>query len=99
VAELGQDQILWLETNAEELNGVDYDKGCYVGQENTARMHYRNKVSRRLVAVPLAQADEKRQRAALPDLGLSVELRRVETLDPATLPAWLATAVEGQAAE
>ena len=99
VDELGQDQNLWLETNAEELGGVDYDKGCYVGQENTARMHYRNKVNRRLVAVPLAQADEKRQRAALPDLGLSIELRRVEALDPATLPAWLATAVEGQAAE
>ncbi|MFN3798598.1 MAG: YgfZ/GcvT domain-containing protein, partial [Sphingobium yanoikuyae] len=32
-AELGQDQTLWLETNAEELHGVDYDKGCYVGQE------------------------------------------------------------------
>ncbi|MES2173726.1 MAG: folate-binding protein [Pseudomonadota bacterium] len=97
--ELGQDQTLWLETNAEELNGVDYDKGCYVGQENTARMHYRNKVSRRLVAVPIAQADEKRQRAALPDMGLSIELRRVETLDPATLPAWLATAIESQATE
>lgn len=97
--ELGQDQTLWLETNAEELAGVDYDKGCYVGQENTARMHYRNKVSRRLVAVPLAQADEKRQRAALPDLNLSIELRRVETLDPTTLPAWLASAIAAQAAE
>ncbi|QGP80343.1 CAF17-like 4Fe-4S cluster assembly/insertion protein YgfZ [Sphingobium sp. CAP-1] len=99
VAELGQDQILWLETNAGELNGVDYDKGCYVGQENTARMHYRNKVSRRLVAVPLDQADEKRQRTALPDLGLSIELRRVETIDPATLPGWLAAAIDSQAAE
>lgn len=98
-AELGQDQTLWLETNAEELHGVDYDKGCYVGQENTARMHYRNKVSRRLVAVPIAQADEKRQRAALPDMGLSIELRRVETLDPATLPTWLAAAIESQVAE
>jgi folate-binding protein YgfZ len=97
--ELGQDQTLWLETNAEELHGVDYDKGCYVGQENTARMHYRNKVNRRLIAVPLAQADEKRQRAALPDLGLSIELHRVESIDPAALPAWLATAIESQAAE
>lgn len=99
VAELGQDQILWLETNAEDLHGVDYDKGCYVGQENTARMHYRNKVSRRLVAVPLDQADDKRQRAALPDLALSIELRRVETLDPATLPGWLAAAIADQAAQ
>lgn len=97
--ELGQDQLLWLETNAEELNGVDYDKGCYVGQENTARMHYRNKVNRRLVAVPLTQADEKRQKALLPDLALSIELRRVENLDPAVLPAWLARAIADQAAE
>lgn len=99
VGELGQDRLLWLETNAEELRGVDYDKGCYVGQENTARMHYRNKVNRRLVAVPLAQADEKRQKAVLPDLGLSIELRRVEDLDPAALPPWLAGAIAEQAAE
>ena len=98
VEELGQDQVLWLETNAQELGGVDYDKGCYVGQENTARMHYRNKVSRRLVAVPLSEADDKRQRAALPDLGLSIELRRVEGLDPALLPDWLAAAIAGEAA-
>ena len=32
--ELGD--VLWLETNAAELNGVSFDKGCYVGQENTA---------------------------------------------------------------
>ncbi|MFZ2995492.1 YgfZ/GcvT domain-containing protein [Sphingobium sp.] len=97
--ELGQDQTLWLETNAQELGGVDYDKGCYVGQENTARMHYRAKVNRRLVAVPLNQADEKRQRAALPDMDLSIELRRVEALDPTTLPGWLAAAIAEQAAE
>lgn len=97
--ELGQDQLLWLETNAGELRGVDYDKGCYVGQENTARMHYRNKVNRRLVAVPLPQADEKRQKAVLPDLGLSIELRRVEDLDPTALPGWLAGAIAEQAAE
>ena len=91
--ELGQDQTLWLETNAGELHGVDFDKGCYVGQENTARMHYRSKVNRRLVAVPLADAEEKRQRAALPDLGLSIELRRVEDVDPAKLPPWLSAAI------
>jgi folate-binding protein YgfZ len=92
-AELGQDQTLWLEANAEELNGVDYKKGCYIGQENTARMHYRNKVNRRLVAVPLADADEKRQRLALPDLGLSIELRRVEDMSALSLPGWLAEAI------
>ncbi|MDF0543099.1 folate-binding protein [Sphingobium sp. H39-3-25] len=91
--ELGRDQTLWLEANAGELGGVDFTKGCYVGQENTARMHYRSKVNRRLVAVPLDQANEKRQRVALPELGLSVELRRVEDLVPADLPDWLAAAI------
>ncbi|MFW5634648.1 MAG: YgfZ/GcvT domain-containing protein, partial [Erythrobacter sp.] len=47
--ELGD--ILWLETNAVELHGVSFDKGCYVGQENTARMNWRQKVNRRLVVV------------------------------------------------
>lgn len=95
--ELGQDQTLWLEANAEELNGVDFTKGCYVGQENTARMHFRSKVNRRLVAVPLAQADPKRQRLALPDLGLSIEHRRVEDIVGLALPEWLAAAVTAPA--
>ena len=93
VAELGSDKTLWLECNAEELNGVDFEKGCYVGQENTARMHYRNKVNRRIVVVPLDQADEKRQRCAYPDLGLSVEHRRVEDLDGIAVPDWLSAAI------
>ncbi|WP_340264287.1 CAF17-like 4Fe-4S cluster assembly/insertion protein YgfZ [Sphingobium mellinum] len=97
VRELGQDQTLWLEANAEELNGVDYDKGCYIGQENTARMHYRHKVNRRLVAVPLAEAEPKRQRAVLEDLGLSIELRRIEDITPSILPRWLASAIAEQA--
>ena len=41
LAELGSDKTLWLECNAAELNGVSFDKGCYVGQENTARMNWR----------------------------------------------------------
>jgi folate-binding Fe-S cluster repair protein YgfZ len=39
-----------------ELNGVSFTKGCYVGQENTARMNWRQKVNRRLVVVPLARS-------------------------------------------
>ena len=93
VEELGNGETLWLECNAQELNGVAYDKGCYVGQENTARMHYRSKVNRRLVAVPLADADAKRQRIALPDLGLSIEHRRIEDMRGLALPDWLAEAV------
>lgn len=88
-AELGDAATLWLECNAAELNGVSFTKGCYVGQENTARMNWRQKVNRRLVVVPLAEADEKRQLTAYPDLGLSVEHRRVETIDPASAPEWM----------
>jgi hypothetical protein len=85
-AELGD--ILWLETNAVELNGVSFTKGCYVGQENTARMNWRQKVNRRLVVVPLAASDEARQQAAYAELGLAVDHLRVEKLDPAALPEW-----------
>jgi tRNA-modifying protein YgfZ len=91
-AELGEDKTLWLECNARELNGVSFGKGCYVGQENTARMHHRAKVNRRLVVAPLAEAGE-RTRATYPELGLMVELRRVEALGDAITPLWLDAAL------
>jgi folate-binding protein YgfZ len=90
-AELGD--ILWLETNAVELNGVSFTKGCYVGQENTARMNWRQKVNRRLVVVPLGASDAARRVAAYPELGLAVDHLRVEGLDPAPLPAWQRAAI------
>lgn len=93
VAELGSDQTLWLEANAAELNGVSFTKGCYVGQENTARMNWRQKVNRRLVVMPLADADPKRQRVAYSGLGLSVELRRVEDMAKLDLPNWQRAAI------
>lgn len=93
VQEIGSDKTLWLEANAEELNGVDYTKGCYVGQENTARMHYRQKVNRRLVVVPTAQSDPARQMTAYPDLGLAVDHRRVEDMGSLPLPAWQVAAI------
>lgn len=82
-------EILWLETNAVELNGVSFTKGCYVGQENTARMNWRQKVNRRLIVVPLGQADEKRIRARHDSLGLAVVHQRVEDIDPAQAPGWM----------
>jgi folate-binding protein YgfZ len=88
VAELGQDKTLWLECNAAELNGVSYTKGCYVGQENTARMHYRAKVNRRLIVAPAGDSGD-RTRAVYPELGKMVELRRVEALGDALIPDWL----------
>jgi hypothetical protein len=92
-AELGQDQTLWLECNAREFHGVDFAKGCYVGQENTARMHYRHKIGRRLVVLPLDRSDPARRRAAYPALGLAVDWRRVEDLAGLPLPGWLAAAL------
>lgn len=86
-AELGD--ILWLETNAIDLNGVSFSKGCYIGQENTARMNWRQKVNRRLVVVPLDRSDERRRKMAYPELGYAVDHLRVSDIDPALAPAWM----------
>ena len=91
-AELGQDKTLWLECNAAELNGVAFDKGCYVGQENTARMNWRQKVNRRIVVVPAAEPGP-RTRIHYPELGLAVDHRRVDDLDGALVPDWLSSAL------
>ena len=94
-AELGD--ILWLETNAAELNGVSFTKGCYVGQENTARMNWRQKVNRRILVVPLDLSDDSRRKIAYPELGYAVDHLRAEAIDPALLPAWLEKqAMEGE---
>ncbi len=93
IAELGNGETLWLECNARELNGVSFTKGCYVGQENTARMHHRAKVNRRLVVAPFTEPSA-RTRVTYPDLNLMVEHRRVESLGDALTPPWLAAALE-----
>lgn len=92
-AELGVDKTLWLECNAAELGGVSFTKGCYVGQENTARMNYRSKVNRRLVVAPSQEAGP-RTRIHYPELSLAVEHRRVEDLEGAIIPDWLAHAID-----
>jgi len=92
VAELGAGETLWLECNARELHGVSFTKGCYVGQENTARMHHRSKVNRRLVVAPFTEPSS-RTRVTYPDLGLMIEHRRVESLGDALVPDWLAVAL------
>ncbi len=87
-AELGDGETLWLECNADRLHGVSFTKGCYVGQENTARMNWRQKVNRRLVVVPLAQSNPARQRAAWPELGLALDHLRIEDI-AADRPGWM----------
>ncbi|MCW3798056.1 folate-binding protein [Sphingomonas sp. BN140010] len=93
-AELGD--LLWLECNAAELNGVSFTKGCYVGQENTARMNWRSKVNRRLVVIPAGEPGP-RTKAFYPDLGLAVEHRRIEDLSELALPDWLRSGVDAAA--
>jgi hypothetical protein len=39
--------------NSSKLNGIDFKKGCYVGQENTARIKLKNKLSKRLFPINL----------------------------------------------
>ena len=46
-----KDKLFGIECNFEELNGIDFKKGCYVGQENTARIKLKNKLSKRLFPV------------------------------------------------
>ena len=46
-----KEQLFGLEANFEEMNGIDFKKGCYVGQENTARMKLKNKLRRRLLPI------------------------------------------------
>ena len=47
------DKAFLLESNFEELNGIDFAKGCYVGQENTARQKHRGNVRKRLMRVDI----------------------------------------------
>lgn len=93
VAELGSGETLWLECNADLLDGVSFAKGCYIGQENTARMHHRSKVSRRLAVVPLDDAGD-RVRSEDAVRNLAVELRRVENWGRALRPDWLAATLD-----
>lgn len=50
------DKSIMLEGGLDQLNAVAFDKGCFVGQELTARTHYRGLVKRRLVPVVLEDA-------------------------------------------
>lgn len=86
------EDLLWLECNAAELNGVSFTKGCFVGQENTARMNWRQKINRRLFVV-LGGGGE-RSRAEYPEIGLSVVHSRVDAIPAnAIIPNWLESAL------
>ena len=48
-----KNKLFGIECNYEELNGIDFKKGCYVGQENTARIKLKNKLTKRLLPVEI----------------------------------------------
>ena len=58
-----KNKLFGIECNYEELNGIDFKKGCYVGQENTARIKLKNKLSKRLLPIKIIKGklseDEK----------------------------------------
>lgn len=49
--DLDVEKTVLLEANFDELHGIDWEKGCYLGQELTARTKYRGLIKRRLVTV------------------------------------------------
>ena len=75
-AELGSDQSLWLECNAREQYGVSFTKGCYIGQENTARMHHRGKANRMLSVVAAETDPGESARVWYPELKQAVMVQR-----------------------
>ena len=97
------EKSILLESGFDELNGVDWDKGCYMGQELTARTKYRGLVKKRLVPVALAgpppepgtpvmlgesEAGELRSSAATGNGGIGLALIRLDALEnPAELKA------------
>jgi hypothetical protein len=50
-----KNKLFGIECNYEELNGIDFKKGCYVGQENTARIKLKNKLSKRLLPIEIIE--------------------------------------------
>ena len=54
-----QNKLFGIECNFDELNGLDFKKGCYVGQENTARIKLRNKLTKRIMPIQTVQGKVK----------------------------------------
>ena len=61
------------EGNMDQLSAIDYDKGCYVGQELTARMHYRGLGKRKLQTIKLdALPEGTNLRSSSKDIGIAL---------------------------
>ena len=52
-----KNKLFGIECNFEELNGIDFKKGCYVGQENTSRIKLKDKLSKRLLPIEIIKGE------------------------------------------
>ena len=52
-----QNKLFGIECNFDELNAIDFKKGCYVGQENTARIKLKDKLNKRLLPIEVVEGD------------------------------------------
>ena len=52
-----QNNIFGIECNLDELNAIDFKKGCYIGQENTARIKLKDKLNKRLFALKILDGE------------------------------------------
>ena len=52
-----KDKIFGIENNLDELGGIDFKKGCYIGQENTSRIKLRNKLRRRILPIQIIKGE------------------------------------------
>ncbi|HAD86326.1 MAG TPA: folate-binding protein [Rhodospirillaceae bacterium] len=97
------DKSILLESGFDELNGVDWNKGCYMGQELTARTKYRGLIKKRLMPVEIEGAvpeagtplilngkdvGEIRSTAQTDGGGLGLALVRLETLEDGATPTF-----------
>ena len=63
--DLEENKSLLLENNFENLNAISWDKGCYIGQEITARMKYRALLKRRIYSLKLKEGSPKNQQSII----------------------------------
>jgi len=52
-----KNKIFGIECNFDELNAIDFKKGCYIGQENTSRIKLKNKLTKRLLPIKIIEGD------------------------------------------
>ncbi len=54
-----KNRLFGIECNFEDLNALDFKKGCYVGQENTARIKLKDKLSKKLLPIKILEGSIK----------------------------------------